>query len=51
MANDYCSLELVVVVMHERFVFVISLLTPGLRASGNKINVYLQPLIDELIDL
>ncbi|XP_042954724.1 uncharacterized protein LOC122291124 [Carya illinoinensis] len=31
--------------------FITSLLIPGPRSPGNKIDVYLQPLIDELIDL
>lgn len=31
--------------------FITSLLIPGPRSPGNEINVYLQPLIEELIDL
>ncbi|XP_018846609.2 uncharacterized protein LOC109010287 [Juglans regia] len=31
--------------------FITSLLIPGPRSPGNEIDVYLQPLIDELIDL
>ncbi|XP_042946082.1 uncharacterized protein LOC122279468 [Carya illinoinensis] len=36
--------------MKDQF-FMTSLLIPGPRSPGNEIDVYLQPLIDELIDL
>lgn len=37
--------------VHETTIFILSLLIDGPKGPSDKINVYLQPLIEELLEL